>query len=76
MAANLFLTLITAQDHMKEVDQVIQAYMAEQGCKEVNARAAYDRFMQQVWQPALRILDGMVIKTAERSARANWTSNN
>ena len=68
---------ITVQANMRDVeDQVVFSYMAEQGCTEANARAAYDRFIQQVWQPALRILDGMVIKTAERSARANWTSNN
>jgi hypothetical protein len=68
---------ITVQANMKDVeDQVILSYMAEQGCTEANARAAYDRFMQQVWQPALRILDGMVIQTAERFPGANLTSNN
>ena len=68
---------MTVQANMKDVeDQVIFSYMAEQGCTEANARAAYDRFMQQVWQPALRILDGMVMKTAGRSAGANWSSDN
>ena len=68
---------ITVQANMRDVeDQVILSYMAEQECSEANARAAYDRFMQQVWQPALRILDGMVVQTAERSAAANLTSNN
>jgi len=68
---------ITMQPLMNEIEeQVIQRCMTDTGCLEKDARAAYDRFIREVWQPALRIVGGMVAKQASGQRGRDSISNN
>lgn len=58
-------------------DTVIQRCMAQRGCEEEDARAAYRRFIQEIWQPALGIVSGMLTKKTQQAlARQYFIANN
>lgn len=58
---------IAAQINMDDIEEaVVQRSMVERGCREEEARTAYDHLLREVWQPAFRILNGMVAQKARR----------
>lgn len=53
--------------NMKEVEAaVVERAMEQHDCTEEEAGIVYDRFLQEIWQPARRIYNGMVARKAQR----------